>query len=450
MEIFSVSELTSAIRACLEPQFRAISVRGEISNFKVQSSGHLYFSLKDAGAQISCALFRGSAVQLSRMPKEGDQVVAKGELSVYPPRGNYQLVVRELQFLGMGELLLKLQQLKERLAARGWFEPSRKKPLPKLPLRIGVVTSPTGAVIQDILNILGRRFAGISVVLNPVKVQGEGAAQEIAQAINEMNRYCLADVLIVGRGGGSIEDLWAFNEEVVAKAIFESQIPIISAVGHETDFTIADFVADVRAPTPSAAAELAIAERANLVATLSKSNAHINYGMMQAIRERRQKIRALFMHPLLAQPHSLFVQPNLRLDRFQEDLDGVLRKKLENWRLSLQAMARQLELLRPSQQIMLLRQRTAGYASRLTEALGVVQKALKWKRELLKQNSATFASLHPRNLLKKGFSLLFSEKENSLILSTEELSTSSSFIVVMADGRVRATPLGKTTDGPNI
>ena len=240
MKILSVTELTSAIKAVIEPSFQGIAVKGEISNFKLQSSGHLYFTLKDAGSQISAVLFKGNAACLNKMPKEGDQVVAKGEISLYAPRGQYQIIVRELQFLGLGDLLLKLQQLKEQLQMRGWFDPAHKKKLPKLPKRIGVVTSPTGAVIQDILQVLTRRFAGFHVILNPVKVQGEGAAQEIAQAISDFNRLKLADVLIVGRGGGSIEDLWAFNEEVVAKAIFESDIPIISAVGHETDFTIAD------------------------------------------------------------------------------------------------------------------------------------------------------------------------------------------------------------------
>jgi exodeoxyribonuclease VII large subunit len=428
MSIFSVSELTSAIRLLLEPQFRGISVRGEISNFKAQASGHLYFSLKDAQAQISCALFRGSAGQLERQPKDGDQVIVKGELSIYPPRGNYQLIVRELQLIGVGELLLKLHQLKEKLAARGWFDPSHKKALPKLPARIGIVTSPTGAVIQDILQVLRRRFSHVSVLLNPVKVQGEGAAQEIAQAIEEMNRYQLADVLIVGRGGGSMEDLWAFNEEPVVRAVYESCIPVISAIGHETDVTLADFAADVRAPTPSAAAELAIAERANLETILQKSTIQSHTWIAQIIRERKQQVRALFMHPLLCQPHTLFVQQSLRLDD----------------------VTRQLELLRPSTQITLLRQRTEAYRMRLGEALDSLRKLLRFRREFLQQRSATFASLHPRTLLKKGFALLFSEKGDSLILSAKELRSSPSFIALLADGRVRATALEETTDGPHF
>ena len=369
IKILSVSELTSAIRALLEPNFRGVAVRGEISNLKIQSSGHLYFSLKDSDAQISAALFRSNAAELSRMPKDGDQVIAKGELSVYPPRGNYQIIVRELQYLGVGELLLKLHQLKEKLQQRGWFDPAHKQALPKLPRRIGVITSPTGAVIQDILNILTRRFAGFHVILNPVKVQGDGAAAEIAQAIDDMNRFDLADVLIVGRGGGSIEDLWAFNEEIVAKAIFESRIPIISAVGHETDFTIADWVADVRAPTPSAAAEMVIAEKANLIKSLKRAAFQSKHFLVQQIQQRRQQMAALFKHPMLSQPHSLLAEPAMRLDNMLQDIDAAISKTLQNTTLRIDSQARRLELLRPSVQISHLRQKIQSYSVRLDESI---------------------------------------------------------------------------------
>lgn len=392
MKVFSVSELTSAIKAVLEPTFRGISVKGEISNFKLQTSGHLYFSLKDAGSQISAVLFKGSAANLARMPKEGDQVVAIGEISLYAPRGQYQIIVRELQFLGVGELLLKLHQLKEAIQMRGWFDPQHKKPLPKLPRRIGVVTSPTGAVIQDILHILTRRFAGFQVILNPVKVQGEGAAQEIAQAINDFNKYNLADVLIVGRGGGSIEDLWAFNEEIVAKAIFDSKIPIISAVGHETDFTIADWVADVRAPTPSAAAEIAIAEKANLIRFLEGAQQHCRQRISQQIGQYRQRVSGLQKHPLLSSPYGVLAPAIQRLDDF----------------------TRQLEILNPK---------------------GKIKE--NWDRlNRLKQH---LRSLHPQNVLKKGYAILFSEKGDSIILSAKDLQPNQKFTALLQDGKVAAT-----------
>lgn len=461
-KILSVSELTSAIRSLLEPNFRLIAVRGEISNLKIQSSGHLYFSLKDSEAQISAALFRSNAAELPRMPKDGDQVIAKGELSVYPPRGNYQIIVRELQYLGVGELLLKLHQLKEKLQQRGWFEPAHKQALPKLPRRIGVVTSPTGAVIQDILNILTRRFAGFQVILNPVKVQGEGSAAEIAQAICDMNRYDLADVLIVGRGGGSIEDLWAFNEEIVAKAIFESRIPIISAVGHETDFTIADWVADMRAPTPSAAAEMVIAEKANLVKTLDRAALQSKNFLIQQIQQQRQRMAALYKHPMLSQPHSLLAQPIMRLDDIREDLDGAIFKALQNTALQLQSKASRLEIAQPSNQISRTREKILSYQSRLDDSMrGLLalkkrsctpssffsqldtplKQQLASKNNLLSQLRTTYSSLHPRNLLKKGYSILFSEKGDSIILSVKELQSNQPFTAVLADGRIRAAAL---------
>lgn len=398
MKIFSVSELTNAIKGVLEPTFRGISVKGEISNFKLQSSGHLYFSLKDAGSQISAVLFKGSAANLPRMPKEGDQVVAKGEISLYAPRGQYQIVIRELQFLGVGELLLKLHQLKEMLQMRGWFDPQHKKGLPKLPRRIGVVTSPTGAVIQDILHILTRRFAGFQVILNPVKVQGEGAAQEIAQAINDFNQHGLADVLIVGRGGGSIEDLWAFNEEIVAKAIFESKIPVISAVGHETDFTIADLVADVRAPTPSAAAEIVIAEKTHLLNFLSSAEQLCRQRITQQIGQYRQRLGALRKHPLLSSPYGILAQTIQKLDDY----------------------SRQLELLNPMIRI------------------GQMRERLKRVQEHLK-------SIHPQNLLKKGYTILFSEKEDSIILSAKDLVPNQKIVALLHDGKATLV-VGKNDD----
>lgn len=436
MKVFTVSELTTAIKSILEPNFRAITVRGEISNFKVQSSGHLYFSMKDAGSQISAVLFKGSAASLSRMPKEGDQVIAKGEISLYVPRGQYQIVIRELQFLGVGELLLKLHQLKEQLGARGWFAPERKKALPKLPKRIGVVTSPTGAVIQDILNVLTRRFAGFHVILNPVKVQGEGAAQEIAQAIADFNRYGLADVLIVGRGGGSIEDLWAFNEEIVAKAIFESRIPVISAVGHETDFTIADWVADVRAPTPSAAAEIAIAEKANLLKILNQAQQQGRQRLLQQIGQYRHRLLALQKHPLLSSPYTLLAQPIQQLDSLRSEFEDSFRRRLEQQQARLESLGRQMELLKPSAQIAQLKERLSSYLPRFVQAMSQVVRQPKERLQRLKEH---LCSIHPKNLLKKGYTILFSEKGDSIILSAKEIQVSQKFTALMHDGRVAAT-----------
>lgn len=435
MKIFSVSELTLAIKSLLEPNFRAISLRGEISNFKLQSSGHLYFSLKDAGSQISAVLFKASAANLERMPKEGDQVIAKGELSLYMPRGQYQMVIRELQFLGQGELLLKLHQLKEELHTRGWFDPKYKKPLPKFPKKIGVVTSPTGAVIQDILNVLTRRFSGFHVILNPVKVQGPGAAQEIAQAIIDFNTYKLADVLIIGRGGGSIEDLWAFNEEIVAKAIFESSIPIISAVGHETDFTIADFVADVRAPTPSAAAEMVIAEKANVLKFISQTEQFLRQRIQQQIRQGRSHLDALKRHPLLNSPYTLLAQSIQELDDIRNDLDAAVLRMIVQNKTRINFFTQKLELLKPSSQINILREHLKPYPDRYAVAISSI---LRTKRERLTTLSEHLRSLNPKNILKKGYSIL-KTKSGSIVLSAGELASTKTFTALLHDGRVEAT-----------
>ena len=260
-KIYKVSEITREIKNLLEQSFPTLWVEGEISNYILHSSGHRYFSLKDENSQIRCVLFRWEGRRLGFEPQDGMKVYALGNLTVYEKSGQYQLSVIRLHPLGIGELELAFQQLKERLYNEGLFDEVHKKPIPEYPQTIGVVTSPTGAAIRDIINIIRRRDPGVRIILNPVRVQGEGAGEEIAQAIKDFNEYKKVDLLIVGRGGGSLEDLWAFNEEVVARAIYNSKIPIISAIGHEVDFTIADFVADLRAPTPSAAAELAVKNR---------------------------------------------------------------------------------------------------------------------------------------------------------------------------------------------
>lgn len=263
--ILTVSQLTRQIKSVLEHDFADVAVQGEISNFKQHSSGHLYFTLKDENCQIQAVMWRNRAATLFFTPQDGMKVVARGKITVYEVRGSYQIDVAQLQPLGVGELQLAFERLKQRLAAEGLFDEEHKKPLPAYPERIGIVTSPTGAAIRDIINIISRRFPAVELILYPVKVQGVGAAEEIVEAIKDFNKLGTIDVMIVGRGGGSLEDLWSFNEEIVARAIYESKIPIVSAVGHEIDFTIADFVADLRAPTPSAAAELVVPDMKDTV-----------------------------------------------------------------------------------------------------------------------------------------------------------------------------------------
>ena len=255
-KVVSVWELTSDIKRLLEKQIGSVWVSGEITNLRAQSSGHVYFTVKDVAAQLSCVLFRGTAAAQRNLLADGQKVLLQGEVTVYETRGQYQLIVREVEMQGIGALQVAFEKLKQKLAAEGLFAQERKRPLPRYPQRIGLVTSPTGAAIRDVLHVIGRRNPALEIILTPCRVQGDGAAKEIAESIRELNEFGSLDLILITRGGGSLEDLWAFNEEPVARAIFESTIPIVSAVGHEIDFTIADFVADVRAATPSAAAEI--------------------------------------------------------------------------------------------------------------------------------------------------------------------------------------------------
>lgn len=304
---------------------QGVRVRGEVSGFKRHSSGHLYFSIKDEGALVRCVMFRQNALSLSTLPKDGQSVAVRGSVSLYAKDGQYQLYVTALEQEGQGELYRRFLERKEALAAEGLFDPAHKRPLPLLPKCVGVVTSPTGAAIQDILHITRRRFPRMNMLLYPVRVQGEGAAEEIAQAVKEMGRLKLADVLIVGRGGGSLEDLWAFNETSVARAIYDCGIPVVSAVGHETDFSIADFVADLRAPTPSAAAELCVPEYERLLGDIREAELAIRSLGQGRIEALRQEMDAL-------SKAASFTLPRHRVE--------VLRRELQGAKLSMQGSLR--------------------------------------------------------------------------------------------------------------
>ena len=480
--VLTVTQLTHALKISLESTFSMICLQGEVSNVTLQSSGHLYFSLKDAQSQIAAVMFRGEVSRLRQVPKEGDQVVVKGALNIYPPKGSYQIVVRELSFAGLGDLLLKLEELKTKLRLKGWFSPEHKKPLPRFPKRIGVVTSPTGAAIQDILNVLSRRFSGFSLILYPVKVQGEGAAQEIAQAIAQFNKYSLVDVMIVGRGGGSIEDLWAFNEEIVAEAIFNSQIPIISAVGHETDHCIADYVADVRAPTPSAAAEMVIAEKAQQLHYLEQTRRRLDQSLAHMLRHQRQRLTGIVRHPLFASPQAVLGLWMQRLDNFRSETDQYLKLNLQHKRMLLEARRRQLEASKPTSQILHWRQKLAYADKALQTTLlqyvgakrallaqvqsgvdaaclrGLEKRKLLCPAQLLQRRldqlflhvydrqkerfhslALRLAAVNPRNVLAKGYTILFSEKDRSVITTVKSLSNDQKVRFLMCDGEAVAT-----------
>ncbi|MBI3765446.1 MAG: exodeoxyribonuclease VII large subunit [Ignavibacteriales bacterium] len=320
LTVLSVTELTRTIKGVLEARFSNLAVQGEISNCKLHSSGHLYFTLKDEHAQLQAVMWRSRVGNLFFTPQDGMNVIARGNITVYEVRGVYQIDVVQLRPLGIGELQLAFERLKQRLAGEGLFDVERKKPLPPYPRRIGIVTSSTGAAIKDIVNIISRRFPAVELILCPVKVQGVGAAEEIATAIRDFNRYGKIDVMIVGRGGGSLEDLWAFNEEVVARAIYGSKIPVISAVGHEIDFTIADFVADLRAPTPSAAAELVVVDRSEIVEIVRNFWYNAHQIASNKISLEKERIKALLRSHTFNRPLDLVRQYSQRLDEVKHTL----------------------------------------------------------------------------------------------------------------------------------
>lgn len=324
-KIYRVSEITRLIRVALENEFGRLWIEGEISNLRRPSSGHLYFTLKDESAQIAAVFFKGGQRGLAVALKDGLKVRLYGEISVYEASGQYQIVVRKVEEAGKGSLQEAFEALKEKLAAEGLFDESRKKRLPLLPQHVGLVTSPTGAAIRDILNVLSRRFPNLHMVIAPVKVQGEGAAQEIAAAIDLFNARGGLDVMIVGRGGGSLEDLWCFNEEVVARAIARSRIPIISAVGHEIDFTISDFVADLRAPTPSAAAELMVGQKVAFEEQLQQDAARLARALRHQVQEMRSRLRVASSSYVFREPRNLVRQFAQRIDTVRAAMSHALQ-----------------------------------------------------------------------------------------------------------------------------
>jgi len=347
-KIYKVVELTREIKELLEMSFPMLWVEGEISNFKQHSSGHLYFTLKDEYSQLNCAMWRFRANGLLFQPQDGMKVIVNGELQVYEKGGYYQLIVHQIQPAGIGALQMAFEQLKQKLHAEGLFDEQFKKPLPKFPERIGVVTSPTGAAIRDIVSVISRRFPGVQIILYPVRVQGEGSAIEIATAIREFNEYGDVDVIIVGRGGGSLEDLWAFNEEIVARAIFDSQIPIISAVGHEIDFSISDFVADKRAPTPSAAAEMVVRDRTELLGVIDYYYEKLVNLMKREIQNYREKLFNIQRSYAFRKPEDVIYQKMQRVDEIQRNLIVNFSHTLELRSQTLFRLEQQLKALNPT------------------------------------------------------------------------------------------------------
>ncbi|MBI5274001.1 MAG: exodeoxyribonuclease VII large subunit [Chlamydiales bacterium] len=441
MKIFKVSELNQTLKDFLEPTFCDIQVKGEVTNLKEQSSGHIYFSLKDEESQLSAVLFKGNSRFLKQPLKPGDEIVVRGELSVYSPRGSYQIIVREVIFSGIGDLLLKLHLLKEELKQKGYFEPARKKALPAFAKKIGVVTSPTGAVIQDIVNILSRRSYNFELILNPVKVQGDDAAQEIAMAIDQFNQLNNVDVIIVGRGGGSLEDLWPFNEKIVADAIFHSKIPIISAVGHETDFTICDYVADVRAPTPSAAAEIVVKESATLVGYLMESRKVLSRNMISLLKEHRAKLDRFIKHPLLQSPEAILYPKMQLIDDMAEGIDTSWLSLLQTYKLNIEHFRALHHKSTPLGLIQEYRKNMGKNTRLLTQITG---QQFKQKKENLMKLRDHIGSINPKNLLQKGYCIPFRENSDSVIMSSHEAMQVKDISLLFHDGAITVNPKDAT------
>lgn len=410
VEPLSVSALTAQIKEILEDQVGEVSVQGEISNLRLQSSGHYYFTLKDEGSQIPCALFKGSALRSSVPPQDGAKVVAEGEVSVYAPRGAYQLIVRNLEPAGKGDLHQRFEELKRKLEAEGLFSAERKREIPDFVERVVLVTSPTGAAVRDAIHVLQRRCPRIQITVFGVKVQGEGAAEEVAEAIEEVGRRHIADVVLVVRGGGSLEDLWAFNEEVVARAVAASPIPVISGVGHETDFTICDFVADVRAPTPSAAAEMVSRPDEDWREEVRGWAERFHEAAVDFLEEKKRRVGDLAGSYVFREPSKMVEMSSQRVD----ELVVQLMRGLESgWRYRKQyaeGLLGRWSALRPEQ-------RLREFSLRVQAALGRLR------------------AMGPEETLRRGYALVQSP-EGKLIRKVEPARRQGDLVVRFADGKV--------------
>jgi len=395
----TVTEISGYIKTLLDKDeiLSQVAVAGELSNYKIHSTGHHYFTLKDDGAVISAVMFRAEAGRLKFRPESGMKVILYGRVSSFPRSGQYQIYVSHMQPDGVGALYVAFEQLKAKLQAEGLFAKSHKKPLPPFPGRVALVTSPTGAAVRDMIRILGRRFPACEVLVCPVKVQGEGAAEEIAAMIRYVDAHKLADVIITGRGGGSIEDLWAFNEEIVARAIYECELPVISAVGHEPDITISDYVADVRAATPSNAAELAVYDAAELKTRLRNAYSRIYQSEARIIGEKGQRLAEIKRKRILSEPEAYLTDRRMYLELLRQKMEAAEAKRLS-----------------------LLRERFAAVA-------------------------ATMDAISPLKVIKRGYSI--AESGGRIIRSTDEVAAGDRVDVRLTDGRLLCVVENKVKEG---
>ncbi len=431
--IFSVSQLNREAKRLLAGHFLTVQVQGEISNLSLPSSGHYYFTLKDAQAQIRCAMFKSQQQRLRFKPANGNLVVATAQVSLYEPRGDYQLVVEQLEEAGDGALRVAYERLKQKLLQEGLFEQNRKKPIPQLPKQIGVITSASGAAIHDILSVLKRRFPAIPVLIYPVAVQGDSAKFEISAALDTANKQDLVDVIILARGGGSLEDLWAFNEEIVARAVAASQIPVISAVGHEVDFSIADFVADLRAPTPSAAAEHAVPDQSAWLNRFSDIERQLTRQIEGKLQ--RQQLRLTWLNKALQTQHpGEKLQRNAqRLDELEQRLNRALQGDLQLRRQRLALNEHRLNSHQPMAEIHGYRQQLDYFQQRLSRSMQIKLTTLRSRQHAAAQ---TLHAVSPLATLERGYAIVQRRDSSQLIKSVKQLAKRELIDTRLADGRL--------------
>jgi exodeoxyribonuclease VII large subunit len=436
-KIYSVSELTREIKAVLEGRFPWVLVKGEVSNLRAPSSGHLYFTLKDEGACLDAVLFRTEARRLRFSLQNGLSLVARGRLTLYEPKGGYQLVCDSVEPLGAGALQIAFEQLKEKLSREGLFETARKRRLPFLPRRVAIVTSPSGAAVHDFLRVLHRRFPNLPVLVVPARVQGEGAAQEIARGIVRAAKQPRVEVVVVARGGGSLEDLWAFNEEVVARALVGCPVPTVSAVGHEIDVTIADYCADLRAPTPTAAAELIAREKTELLADLSQRRARLHRSFAAQLERKQSLLEKL--RGRVADPRRLIGDRKLRLDKLRQRLEDTLNRVAEARNEKMRKLRERLQEQHPREKL----HRLHREVSRLEQKLkALAQRALAGRRHRFEGLAGRLDALSPLRVLARGYAVAFDERGHALIRAAQ-VEAGEQVRVRLHEGELRARILSK-------
>jgi exodeoxyribonuclease VII large subunit len=442
--VLTVSQLTADIRHVLEREFARVAVEGEISNCRPWTTGHVYFTLKDSGAQIRAVMFRSAARLLKFRLEDGQSVIARGRLSLYDVKGEYQLVVDRLEPKGAGALQVAFEQLKRRLEAEGLFAAARKRPLPVLPRKIGVVTSLDGAAVRDIVTVLRARYANAHLVIRPARVQGEGAAADVARGLRAIARVPGVDVVIVGRGGGSIEDLWAFNEEIVARAIAACPIPVISAVGHETDVTIADFVADLRAPTPSAAANLVVARKDEVCTRIDRQSERLAGAMRGRLLRHRARIHAATARPGFAGWPGRVAMRSRHVAELFQDLQRAARTRLAG-------VERRLDGLHGRLEARDLRRRLGATRARLVTATGRLDAVIVRRRHAARTRlgalAAGLGSLSPLAVLGRGYAVCWDEARRTILRDAGEVTEGTPIRVTLARGELAARVTGRTEEG---